>query len=89
MDRNVKREAIRRLRRAAGQIKGLERLVEEERYCIDVLHQSLAAKQALSSFEDYVLKNHLATHVAEQMKGKRAKQAVEEVVAIYKLSKKH
>ncbi len=88
MHNTVKKEAVRRLRRAAGQIQGLERMVESDKYCIDILHQSLAAKEALSSFEDFVLENHLKTHAREQLKGKGAEKAVKEILAVYKLSKR-
>lgn len=88
MDAKVRQQAIKRLRRAAGQIKGLERMVEKNTYCIPVLHQSMAAKEALSSFEDFILKNHLATHVAEQMRGRKKKMAVHEILSIYRLAKK-
>lgn len=85
---STKQRAVRRLRLIAGQIRGLERMVERGVYCIDLIHQSLAVKEALSSFEDVILENHLATHVVEQMRsGKRAK-AVREILSIYKLSKR-
>ncbi|MEK7465724.1 MAG: metal-sensing transcriptional repressor [Patescibacteria group bacterium] len=79
--------AIRRLRIVAGQIKGLEKMVEEDKYCIDILYQSLAIKEALSSFEGFILKNHLSTHVVQQMKSGQSKKAVEEILSLYRLSK--
>lgn len=87
MTGDVKRHAMRRLKIAAGQIRGLERMVAEDVYCVRIIHQSLAVKQALSSFEDLILENHLATHVAEQMKSGKKKKAIEEIISIYKLSK--
>lgn len=83
-----KQRAIRRLHIAAGQIRGLEKMVGEDKYCIDILHQSLAIKEALSSFEDFILKNHLATHVVKQMKYGNAKKANSEILSIFKLSKR-
>ena len=83
-----KQKAIRRLRIIAGQIKGVEKMVEEDKYCIDIINQSLAVKQALSSFEDFILKNHLSTHAIEQMKSGQSNKAVEEILSIYRLSKK-
>lgn len=80
--------AIRRLRLIAGQIRGLEKMVEENKYCVDVIHQSLAAKKALSSFEDLILENHLSTHVIEQIRSGKGAKATKEILAIYKLSKK-
>lgn len=83
-----KQKATRRLRIVAGQIKGLEKMIEEDKYCIDIINQSLAIKQALSSFEDFILKNHLSTHVVSQMKSGKSDKAIEEIISIYHLSKK-
>ncbi len=83
-----KKQAVRRLRRAAGQIKGLEKMVLADAYCVDVIHQSLAVKKALSSFEDFILENHLSTHVVSQIKSGRKAKAAREIMSIYKLSKK-
>ena len=88
MKRDLKRRATHRLRIIAGQIRGLERMVAAEKYCIDVIHQSLAAKEALSGFEDLILENHLATHVAEQMRTGRQARAIRELLPLYRLSKR-
>lgn len=85
MHQSIKKNAVRRLRRAEGQIKGLERMVEKGAYCVKIIHQSLAVKEALSAFEDVVLENHLKTHAAEQMKKGRGEQAAKELATIYKL----
>ena len=68
MKSGIKKGVLRRLKILEGQIRGLERMVEKEKYCIAILHQSSAAKQALSSIEDLLLENHLSTHVVEQIK---------------------
>lgn len=88
MKKEIKEKAIRRLKILEGQIRGLQKMVAEEEYCIDVLQQSLAAKQALSSVEDLILENHLSTHVIQQMKSGKSKKAVDEILSIYKLSKR-
>lgn len=88
MKKEIKEQAIRRLKILEGQIRGLERLVGKEGYCIDILQQSSAAKQALSSIEDLILENHLSTHVIQQMKSGKSKKAVDEILSIYKLSKR-
>jgi len=87
-DIKYKNRAIRRLRLAAGQIKGLEKMVETDKYCVDIIHQSFAVKEALSSFEDFILKNHLSTHVVDQMKSGKSSKAIDEILLIYKLSKR-
>lgn len=81
-------QAIRRLKIIAGQIKGLEKMIENDKYCIDILHQSLAIKEALSSFEDFILKNHLTTHVEKQLRSGNTAKAVDEILSVYRLSKR-
>ena len=88
MDKNIKKTTIGRLKILEGQIRGLQKMVQEEKYCIDILHQSLAAKEALSGVENLILENHLATHAAEQMKKGKAAKATKEILEIYKLSKR-
>jgi len=88
MKRDLKRRAIHRLRIAAGQIRGLERMVAAEKYCVDIIYQSLAIKEALSGFERLILENHLATHVAEQMRTGRQARAIRELLPLYRLSKR-
>ena len=63
-------------------------MIEEEKYCIDIIHQSLAIKEALSGVEDLILKNHLSTHVIEQIKSGKELKAIKEILSVYKLSKK-
>lgn len=88
MHEKVKKQAIRRLRLIAGQIRGLERMVERDAYCIHVIHQSLAVKEALASFEAFMLEHHLKTHVIEQIKTGQEKKAIREILSICKLSKR-
>ncbi|MDP4001261.1 MAG: metal-sensitive transcriptional regulator [bacterium] len=88
MKKDIKNKAIKRLKILEGQIRGLQRMVTSEKYCIDILTQSLAAKQALSGFEDLILDNHLSTHVVDQMKSGKSGKAIEEIMKIHKISKK-
>jgi DNA-binding FrmR family transcriptional regulator len=61
---NIQKDAnIRRLSRIEGQVRGVSRMIDEERYCIDVLQQMQAIKAALSKVEDAILKDHAATCV--------------------------
>ncbi|GAA0992999.1 hypothetical protein GCM10009555_082960 [Acrocarpospora macrocephala] len=60
-----KQDHVRRLRRVEGQVRGLQRMVEDDKYCIDVLTQVSAATSALQSFALSLLEEHLAHCVAE------------------------
>jgi len=59
------KDKINRLNRIAGQVQGVARMIEEERYCIDVLSQIAAIRSALAKVESQVLKDHAACCVAE------------------------
>lgn len=60
MQRDEKPRLLNRLRRIEGQVRGLTRMVEDGRYCIDVLTQIRAARAALAKVESELLKGHLA-----------------------------
>jgi DNA-binding FrmR family transcriptional regulator len=87
MDEKTKKRILRRLKIIEGQVRGLQKMVEKETYCVDVINQSLAVKQALSSVEDLILENHLSSHVIEQIKSGKAEKMKKEILKIYKLSK--
>lgn len=88
MKKEVKKKLARRLRIIAGQIQGLQKMVDKGAYCIDVITQTSAARQALSAVEDLMLENHLSEHVVQQMKSGKHKRAQDEILSVYKLSKK-
>ena len=60
----VDKESLqKRLNRIEGQLRGIGRMIDEERYCIDILQQIQAIESALARVEDAVLKDHAATCV--------------------------
>ena len=64
MNRDVKKSVTGRLRRIEGQIGGLLRMVEEDRYCVDVMTQISAVRAALHKVEQQILGDHVAHCVA-------------------------
>ena len=62
---NEKIGILNRLRRIEGQVRGVAQMLEQDRYCIDILHQIQAVKAALGKVEDQVLANHAASCVNE------------------------
>jgi CsoR family transcriptional regulator, copper-sensing transcriptional repressor len=76
---------LARLRRIEGQVTGLVRMVEEKRYCVDILNQVRAARAALKRVEDSVLREHVGHCVSEALRGGdrgRQKAKVDELVAV-------
>ncbi|OJI09063.1 MAG: hypothetical protein COV08_02235 [Candidatus Vogelbacteria bacterium CG10_big_fil_rev_8_21_14_0_10_49_38] len=83
-----KKKVIDRLRRIEGQTRGLQRLVTNNEYCINIITQSSAIRSALSATEDLILENHLSEHAVQQMKRGQEKKAIEEIISVFKKSKK-
>ena len=88
MKKDAKASAIQRLRIIEGQVRGLQKMVQEEAYCIDIITQASAVKEALSGVEDVLLENHLATHVLDQVKNGNEVQATAEILKVYTLKRK-
>jgi len=61
---------VPKLRRVKGQIEGIEKMINDKRYCLDVIIQVKAAKAALNSLENSLLKTHLKGCVADAFKSK-------------------
>ena len=75
MQPNAKISCVKRLNRIEGQVRGLARMVEEDRYCIDVITQVSAVRAALKRVEEEVLKDHVAHCVEHAISaGDRAEQ---------------
>ena len=72
---------LTRLRRIEGQIRGLEKMVENDAYCPDILVQSSAATSALNSFNKVLLANHVRTCVADNIR-QGNDEVIEELVTL-------
>lgn len=88
MKSDIKTQALRRLSIVSGQIKGLQKMVEDEKYCIDIITQTEAIREALNGVKDIILKNHLMTHLAHQMQHGEEEKAVKEMIRVYNLVNK-
>ena len=60
MQKDIKASCQKRLSRIEGQVRGLSKMVDEERYCIDIVTQISAVRDALRRVEEEVLKDHVA-----------------------------
>lgn len=82
------RKLIRRLKIIEGQVRGLQEMILKDTYCIDVITQTSAVKQALSNIEDVLLENHLSHCALKQIKGGNEKKAIGEILKVYQLKRK-
>lgn len=83
-----KQKIIRRLKIIEGQVRGLQNMVDEGKYCIDVITQTSAIKQGLSNIEDVLLEGHLGHCVVNQIKKGQTVKAVNEILKVYQLKRK-
>ena len=88
IDEKKKEKIIRRLKLIEGQVRGLQKMIQEDTYCIDVITQTSAVKQGLSNVEDLLLENHLGHCVFHQMQSGQIEKAKEEIIKVYKLKRK-
>lgn len=79
--------AQKRLNIIKGQLVGLEKMINDDTYCIDTLNQSLAIQNALKGLDAVLLERHLETHVEHQFKSGDSK-AVSELVELFKRTNK-
>jgi DNA-binding FrmR family transcriptional regulator len=83
-----KEQIIRRLKIIEGQVRGLQEMVKNNKYCVDVITQTSAVKQALSSVEDNLMESHLSTCLVNQIKKGQDKKATSEILKVYRLKRK-
>jgi DNA-binding FrmR family transcriptional regulator len=88
IDEKVQEKALRRLSIIEGQVRGLSKMVEERKYCVDILTQVSAIHEALRGVGKVVVRNHLETCVTEGLQGEDRQSHYDELMdLIYKLSK--
>ena len=75
-----------RLKIAKGHLEKVLEMVENQDYCIDIIHQSQAIQKALKEVDDLMLENHLKTCALAHIKEGRQEQAIEEVMKVLKKS---
>ncbi len=82
---------LKRLRSITGHVSGIERMVAEEAYCIDVIKQIQAVQAALNKVNDLILENHLNTCVIEAVRGDNKKdreRVLSEIVDVFEMAQK-
>ena len=83
-----KQKLVRRLKIVEGQVRGLQEMVKKGAYCVDIITQTSAVKQALSGIEDVLLEGHLGHCVVNQIKNGQEAKATKEILKVYALKRK-
>jgi CsoR family transcriptional regulator, copper-sensing transcriptional repressor len=87
MDDRTRSDAVHRLKSVAGHVNGIIRMLEEDRYCIDVIKQIQAAQTALARVSESILESHLRTCVTTAIQDddvSERERLLSEVVDVYR-----
>jgi CsoR family transcriptional regulator, copper-sensing transcriptional repressor len=86
---SIKKRSVHRSKILEGQIKGLQKMIDSEAYCMDILTQGLAIQKSIASLNKLVLENHLRTHIKDDLSSdseKAQERAIEELLSLYELN---
>ncbi len=86
-NRSVQQQLLHRMKIARGHLDRVIAMMEKGSYCVDVIHQSLAVQAALRAADQEILKNHMETCVAEEIRKGNTKEVIEEVMKV--MEKQH
>lgn len=84
----VKQDALKRMSYIEGHLAGIRKMLDEDKYCVDVLKQTYAVRRAIEKMESLLLEGHLKSCVVEGIRSGRAEEIVEELKGLYILSTK-
>jgi len=84
----TRQEAFKRLSYIEGHLAGIRRMIDEDKYCVDVLKQTYAVRRAIEKMEALMLDGHLHTCVVEGIRDGREEQVVGELLELYELANK-
>jgi DNA-binding FrmR family transcriptional regulator len=82
------KKLVRRLKIAEGQVRGLQQMIANGDYCVDVIAQASAVRQAISGVEDALMEAHLRHCVVAQVRQGKEEKATAEILKVYKLKGK-
>ena len=89
MESGIRDDALKRLSYIEGHLAGIRKMVEDDRYCVDILKQTHAVRRALERMEATVLEGHMETHVVDGIKSGNEDQIVGELLELFDLAAKN
>lgn len=85
---DTKGDALKRLNYIEGHLSGVRKMIEEDRYCVDVIHQTLAIRRALQKLESTLIDGHLRSCVPTAFREGRDEQMLLELKSLFEISEK-
>ncbi len=86
MQEDRQRDVLKRLSYIEGHVAGIRKMVEEDKYCVDILRQTYAVRKALEKLETIILEGHLQTCVPEGIRGDREDEVIQELIQLYSIA---
>ena len=85
---DLKKRALHRSRILEGEMRGLQKMIDNENYCMDIITQSLAIQKSLGSLNKLIVENHLRTHVTDMFEagGEQREVAIGELLKVFELN---
>lgn len=88
INEEIKKNSLLRLKKVAGQINGIMRMVEDDKYCIDIINQITAAEKALGGVAKIIMKRHVESCVTDAISKGEGKEKIDELInVVFKYSK--
>lgn len=89
VNEETKKDASDRLKRVEGQVRGIAKMVENEKYCIDIINQITAAEKALNGVSKIIMKRHVESCVTEAIRKGQGQEKINELIeTLYKYGRK-
>lgn len=88
MQDSVRQDVLKRLSYIEGHLKGIRAMIEEEKYCPEILKQTFAVRRAIEKMEGLMLDGHLHSCVVQGIRDGRDEQVVSELLELYELANK-
>lgn len=85
---STKSDSLKRLNYIEGHLSGIKRMLEEDKYCVDILKQTYAVRRAIEKLETKLLDSHLNSCVVSGVKEGREEQVIGELIELYSLNAK-
>lgn len=89
MIKDIKKRSLHRAKILEGQMRGLQKMIDKEEYCMDILTQSLAIQKSIGSLNKLILENHIRTHIKDGLASgidDESEKSIEELLNLYELT---
>lgn len=82
-EQNTKKRALHRIKIIQGHLKAIEKMLSEDKYCVDIIHQSQAVQKAMRKLDLFIMEDHLRHCVIEQVKNGEGEKTIAELKSLY------